>query len=224
MARDPASRPARPGSGWALRAAGLCVVGMAATWTLAELVPAFHFRDAAVLNDFTRLSRPGVDKLAKNLLHLLDPLLYTIWALLLLAIALLRRRPRVALAIAVVLPAAPGVAEVLKPLLAHPHDSVGYTWGYKWVSAASWPSGHATAAMTLVLCALLVAPHRLRPLVAALGGAFAVAVGCSLLILAWHMPSDVIGGYLLAALCVSLAVAAMGSAWDQPRRRRAPGG
>ncbi len=210
VARDPAGRA--PSSAWALRAAGLCLVGMAVTWALAELVPAIHLRDAVLLNDFTKLSRPGVDALANGLLHLLDPLLYTVWALLLVAVALLRRRPRVALAVAVVLPAAPGAAELLKPLLAHPHDSVGW----QWVGPASWPSGHATAAMTLVLCALLVAPHRLRPLVAALGCAFAVAVGCSLLILAWHMPSDVLGGYLLAALCVSLAVAALGRAWDEP--------
>ncbi len=195
-----------------MRAAVLCAVGMAATWTLAELVPAVHLRDAVALNDFTKLERPGVDALASDLLHLLEPLLYTAWALLIVAVALLRRRPRVALAVAVVLPAAPGLAELLKPLLAHPHDSVGY----QWVGPASWPSGHATAAMTLVLCALLVAPHALRPLVVALGGTFAVAVGCSLLILAWHMPSDVLGGYLLAALCVSLAVVALGDAWDRP--------
>lgn len=189
---------------------------MAATWTLAELVPTLHLRDAIVLHDFTKLGRPRVDLLAKNLLHLLDPLLYTVWALLLVAIALLRGRPRVALAMAVVLPAAPLSAELLKPLLAHPHDSIDF----QWVGPASWPSGHATAAMTLVLCALLVAPHRLRPLVAALGGAFAVAIGCSLLILAWHMPSDVLGGYLLAALWVSLAVAALGGSWDLPGSAR----
>jgi membrane-associated phospholipid phosphatase len=210
--RIPAGRTRPPSGVWALRAAGVCLVGMVATWTLAELVPAVHLRDAVLLNDFTRLERPGVDVFANGLLHLLDPLLYTVWALLLVAIALLRRRPRVALAVAVVAPAAPGLAELLKPLLAHPHDSVGW----QWVGPASWPSGHATAAMTLVLCALLVAPHGLRPLVAALGCAVAVAVGCSLLILAWHMPSDVLGGYLLAALCVSLAVTAMGRAWDEP--------
>ena len=55
-----------------------------------------------------------------------------------------------------------------------------------------------------------------------------MAVGCSLLILAWHMPSDVLGGYLLATLCVSLVVAAMGPAWDRPgplrmRKVKAPG-
>ncbi|MFI5003481.1 MAG: phosphatase PAP2 family protein [Solirubrobacterales bacterium] len=211
MARTCAGRARRPSAAWALRAAALCVLAMAATWTLAELVPAVHLRDAIVLDDFTKLARPGVDSLAKNLLHLLDPLLYTLWALLLVAIALLRGRPRVALAVAVVLPAAPLSAELLKPLLAHPHDSIDF----QWVGPASWPSGHATAAMTLVLCALLVAPHRLRPLVAALGGAFAVAVGCSLLILAWHMPSDVLGGYLLAALWASLAVAVLGGGWDR---------
>jgi membrane-associated phospholipid phosphatase len=191
---------------------------MAATWTLAELVPAIHLRDAVVLDDFTKLERPGVDALANDLLHLLDPLLYTIWALLIVAVALLRRRPWVALAVAVVLPAAPGIAEVLKPLLAHTHDSVGF----QWIGPASWPSGHATAAMTLVLCALLAAPTWLRPAVAALGCAFAVAVGCSLLILAWHMPSDVLGGYLLAALCVSLAVAALRGTGADVRAAEAP--
>jgi membrane-associated phospholipid phosphatase len=210
--RDRAGRAPQPSVAWALWAALLCALAMAATWALAELVPAIHLRDAVLLNDFTKLQRPRLDTLANHLLHLLDPLLYTVWALLIVAVALLRRRPRVALAVAVVLPAAPGIAELLKPLLAHPHDSVGW----QWIGPASWPSGHATAAMTLVLCALLVAPHRLRPLVAALGCAFAVAVGCALLILAWHMPSDVLGGYLLAALCVSLAVAALGRAWDQP--------
>jgi membrane-associated phospholipid phosphatase len=40
-----------------------------------------------------------------------------------------------------------------------------------------------------------------------LGALLAAAVGCALLILAWHMPSDVLGGYLLATLWAALAVA-----------------
>jgi membrane-associated phospholipid phosphatase len=204
-APDPHGAASRLSAAWALRAACLCLVGLAATWILAELVPATHVRDAVVLNDFTALSRPRIDVLANGLLGLLDPPLYTLWGLALVAVALLRRRPLVALAVALVLPAAPLAAEAIKPLLAHSHAQVGP----QWITAASWPSGHATAAMTLVLCALLVAPHRLRPTVAALGSAFAVAVGFSLLILAWHMPSDVLGGYLLAAMVTSLAVAAL---------------
>ncbi len=192
----------------ALRGAALCVIGLVATWTLAELVPAIHWRDAVALNDFTQLDTPRIDTFANDLLRLLDPLLYTLWAALLIAIALLRGRPRVALAVTILAPAAPLTAELLKPLLAHTHAHAGF----QWIGAASWPSGHATAAMTLVLCALLAAPHRLRPTVAVLGAAFAVGVGLSLLILAWHMPSDVLGGYLLAALYGSLALAALRAA------------
>src|SRR6476659_678702 len=73
--------------------------------------------------------------------------------------------------------------------------------------------------MALVLCAALVAPRRLRPLVSAVGAAFAAAVGCALLIRAWHMPSDVLGGYLLAGLWTAVAVACLRAAelrW--PRR------
>ncbi len=36
-----------------------------------------------------------------------------------------------------------------------------------------------------------------------------LAVGVALLILAWHMPSDVLGGYLLGALWIALAVAGL---------------
>jgi membrane-associated phospholipid phosphatase len=208
MSTAPVTAPRGPA--WARRTALLCLLAMAVVWTLAELVPAIRLRDAIVLNDFTTLDRPGVDELAKGLLFLLEPLLYTVWALSVVAVAVRHGRPRLAFAVAVVLPGAPGVAEALKPLLAHPHDSVGW----QWIDPASWPSGHATAAMTLVLCALLVAPRRLRPALAATGGLFVVAVGCALLILAWHLPSDVLGGYLLGALCVSLAVVALGSGWD----------
>jgi membrane-associated phospholipid phosphatase len=197
------STPDRASVSWALCVGVLCLIGLAATWVVADLVPITHVQDAVALNDFTQLSRPRVDGLANGLLYLLDPLLYTVWGVALVATALLRRRPRVALAVALILPAAPLAAEALKPWLAHAHDQIGWND----IGAASWPSGHSTAAMTLVLSALLVAPRDLRPAVAALGSVFAVAVGFSLLILAWHMPSDVFGGYLLAALFASLAVA-----------------
>ncbi len=141
-------------------------------------------------------------------LHLLDPLLFVCWGVALVAVALVRRRPRVALAVALVMALAPLTAEALKPLLAHPHMQISTIS----IVAASWPSGHSAAALALVLCAVLVAPACLRPLVTALGAAFALAVGCSLLILAWHMPSDVFGGYLVAGLWMALAVAGLRAA------------
>jgi membrane-associated phospholipid phosphatase len=196
----------------ALGVAALCLAGLAATWVVAALVPIAHARDATALYDFTRLGRPRVDLLANHILHLLEPGLYTAWALIVVGVALVRKRLRLALAMALVLPLAPLSAEVLKPLLAHPHAYAGV----KDINPASWPSGHATAAMTLALCAVLVAPYALQPLVAMLGGIFVVGVGISLLILAWHMPSDVFGGYLLAGLWISAAVTILRA--TEPRR------
>jgi membrane-associated phospholipid phosphatase len=207
-ARPLGGRAQRPGAGGALGVAALCVLGLAAVWAFAQFVPAVRLRDAAALRDFTTLSHPSVDAVANFLIGLLDPLLFTIWGFALVAIALARGRPRVAAAVALVMALAPLSAEVLKPLLAHPHAQAGAVR----IGAASWPSGHSTAAVMLVLSAVLVAPARMRPLVATLGGVYALAVGCALLIRAWHMPSDVLGGYLLATLWMAIAVAALRAA------------
>jgi membrane-associated phospholipid phosphatase len=198
--RAPRSQAAGP-----LGIAGLCLVALALIWVVAELVPAAHLRDALALRDFTLLSRPHIDTAANFLIHLLEPALFILWGAALVFIALARGRPRVALAVAAVMGLAPLTSETLKPLLAHPHARVGDVH----IGPASWPSGHSTAALALVLCAVLVAPARLRLTVAAVGGVYAAAVGCALLILAWHMPSDVIGGYLVASLWMALAVAAL---------------
>ncbi len=205
-----ASRPAlarsgRSGPAGALGVAALCVCALALVWALAEHVPAVQWRDAVLLHDFTLLNRPQVEGPALFLLHLLNPLQFVLWGVALMAIALARERPWVAVAVLVIMGLAPLTAEILKPLLAHPHFSVGGVY----IGAASWPSGHATAALALVWSAVLVVPQRLRPLVASIGVVFALAVGFCLLMLAWHMPSDVLGGYLLASLWTALAVAAL---------------
>jgi membrane-associated phospholipid phosphatase len=181
------------------------VGALALTWVVAALVPATHVKDAVALYDLTLVGGPHLHILMNGLLQLLDPALYILWGVLLVAVALLRRRPRVALAVAIVLSLAPLSAELLKPLLAHPHARIGVSE----IGAASWPSGHATAATVLALCAVLVSPRHVRPLVAVLGATFAAAVGVSLLILAWHLPSDVLGGYLLATLWMALALAGL---------------
>ncbi|HEV7584463.1 MAG TPA: phosphatase PAP2 family protein [Solirubrobacteraceae bacterium] len=209
----------RPGASAAVGVAVLCVLALAAVWVVAQLVPAVHLRDAVALRDFTLLSRPQVDSVANFLITLLDPLLFTIWALALVAVALARSRPRIAAAVAAVMALAPFTAETLKPLLAHPHAQVGAVH----IGPASWPSGHSTAALIVVLCAVLVAPPRLRPVVGVLGALFALAVGCSLLILAWHMPSDVLGGYLVATFWMAIAIAVLRFADRHWPARRQPG-
>jgi membrane-associated phospholipid phosphatase len=217
-----AGRTELPGAWGPLGVAGLCMLGLAGVWAVAALVPAAHLKDAVALRDFTLLSRPNVDAVGNFLIHMLEPLLFVVWGCLLAAFSLLRRRPRVALATCVVMAMAPATSETLKPLLAHSHAQVSSVY----IAPASWPSGHSSAALALVLCAVLAAPASRRPLVAALGAAYALAVGCALLILAWHMPSDVLGGYLVATLWMALAVAGLRAAdrrWPTGRAAQAAG-
>jgi membrane-associated phospholipid phosphatase len=200
-----------------LAVAGLCVLALVAVWTVAELVPAVRSKDALALYEFTTLSgHARLDSAANFLLHLLEPSLFILWGIALVAVALAGPRPLLALPVMVVLALAPFTAELLKPLLAHPHDSVGNVV----IGPASWPSGHSTAAAALALCAVLVAPPRLRRLVAVLAVVFVVAVSVALLVLAWHMPSDVVGGILVATLWMALSLAAL-QAYERLRGRRA---
>jgi membrane-associated phospholipid phosphatase len=201
----------RPGLGGPLWLAALCLAALALLWVIAELVPAAHLRDAVLLQHFVALEDSSINGIAELLPRLLNLPLFAIWGVVPVLVAIARGRPRVALAVAVVLALAPISSEILKPLLAHSHAQIGDLQ----IGAASFPSGHSTAAAILALSAVLVAPRRARPVVAVFACMFALAVGAALLIRAWHMPSDVLGGYLMALLWAALAVAAV--RWSERR-------
>jgi hypothetical protein len=55
----------------------------------------------------------------------------------------------------------------------------------------------------------MIVPRAYRPLAAALGALFTIAVSFSILILAWHFPSDVVGGYLVATAWGLTSLAAL---------------
>jgi hypothetical protein len=67
-----------------------------------------------------------------------------------------------------------------------------------------------TAAMALALCLVLVAPARLRPSAAVLGGLFAAVQGYGVLLLGWHYPSDVLAACTIATAWLALSVAVVG--------------
>ena len=120
----------------ALAVAALCALALALLWVVAELVPAAQWKDAMALHDFTLLSKPRVDGVATFLLHLLDPLLFILWGIALVAVALARERPRVAVAVAALWASRPSRPRSLKPLLAHPHVQIG-------LSTSAPPPGRA---------------------------------------------------------------------------------
>ena len=191
----------------ALQAALACLAGLGITLVLAYFAPPFGGRDAATLQGFIDLNRPRLTPTIDRIAHLADPVPYALIGLALVIVALARGRGRVGVAILAVLICSAVTSESLKPLLSHPRPQ---EWlGDGQISAASWPSGHATAAMALALCAVLAVPARWRPAAATGGGLFALAVAYAILVLGWHFPSDVIGGFLVAGLWTAVAVAAV---------------
>jgi membrane-associated phospholipid phosphatase len=192
---------------------------------LAFQVQALHHADALTLNGFMSLDTPTTRPIASAVANVADPVPYGVLGLLLVGIALARGRIRTAAAAAAVLLGAAATTDyVLKPLFAA--HRVAQELGHRQVADVSFPSGHATASMALALCAILVVSPGIRPYVAALGAAFAVAVSFAFLTQAWHYPSDVLGGYLVAAAWMGAAVAGLRWAdarWPAHTGRRAAG-
>ena len=195
----------RGGPGPALRAALACAVGVLITGVVALLVPVARRGDAGTLQGFVALNRPRLTPFADLLAHSVDPVPYAVAGLALIGVALVRRRPWMAVVVAGVLVATVVTCEVLKPLLGDVRQAQWF--GGSSVGAASWPSGHAAGAMAVALSAVLVCPGRWRALAAAAGSALAVGVSFSILVLAWHFPSDVLGGFLVAAFWMALGIA-----------------
>jgi membrane-associated phospholipid phosphatase len=211
-------------SGWKrpLQLAGACWVAFAALLVAAYWLPLGKWADGWAVEGFTNLQRPWLNGIATFVAKLADPVPFLLCTVALAGIALYRRRPRYALAVILLLGGSNLLTQALKVLLAHPrhHDFLGRAQ----LGAHAFPSGHATASMALALAAILVAPRVWRPMVAIGGAIFALAVSESVMLLAWHFPSDVAGGYLVATSCALATVGALRAAeqrWPERTGREA---
>jgi len=211
-------------SGWRrpLLLAGACWGAFVVVLVAAYWLPVARWGDGWAVEGFLNLHRPGLKNVASHVAHLANPLPFVLLTVLLASIALVRGRPRHALAAIVLLSGASIVTQTLKVLLQHPrhHDFLGKAQ----LDAVAFPSGHATASMSLAFAAVLVAPAAWRPLAAVGGALFALAVSESLMLLAWHFPSDVVGGFLVATASALMVVAGLRAAearWPERTAREA---
>ena len=201
-----------PLAGWLV-----CVGGLILLALLVFGVGPAQRLDASILVRF--IAEPGSagDLLAARLARLGDPPAQLLMLALACGIGLMRGRPRSAVAALVVVAGANLTTQALKVALAHPRFQS--LLGAEQLSWNSFPSGHTTAAAAIALAFAFVVPRGLRPLVAVLGTCLVVAMGCSVLVLAWHYPTDVVGGVLVAGAWGFATLAALRLVEGAPSRR-----
>jgi membrane-associated phospholipid phosphatase len=189
---------------------GVCWTALGALLVAAYWIPAVRWADGWAVEGFLRLHQPWLHDVGDPVARLADPGPFAIWTALLAGIALYRRRPRHALAVVLLLGSANVITQVLKILLEHPRH---YEFlGRAQIGDHAFPSGHATASMALAFAAVLVVPPAWRAVAAVAGALFALGVSESVMILAWHFPSDVVGGFLVATASTLATVAALRAA------------
>lgn len=136
--------------------------------------------------------------------------LLVVLAVLVAAIAIVRRRYALAFRALVVIAGANGTTQLLKLLLIRPYFGVGFDL------ENSFPSGHATFAASLGIALIVVAPTGWRLAAAFAATLWIASMGFAVVQLGWHRPSDVLG-----AICVCV-LWGMVLAPVEERQRRFP--
>ncbi len=142
-------------------------------------------------------------------------------------IALLRLRRGIGLAAVGVLALSNLSAQLLKGLLERPDLGLRE---YAPATLNSLPSGHSTAAFSVVVALLLVVPARTRGGVAAVGGTYACVIALATMAAGWHRTADSVASFLLVGFWAGIALAGVvlfeggdiepGAGTDDSRRRR----
>jgi membrane-associated phospholipid phosphatase len=172
-----------------------CAAALVLLTLVAYGIEAAQRADATLLVRFMA-DGARLDSVANVLAHLADPLPLLLMLAGACAVALRRNRPLDAIAAVTVVAGANLTTQILKVALAHPRFQP--VLGHDQLGPVAFPSGHATAAASIAIAFVLVVPVKRRAVVAFAGAVFVAAVGCSILILSWHFPSDVLGGVLVA--------------------------
>ncbi len=200
--------------------AASCVLGVVALYGFAVRTERGQRLDDAALAG-QRVERPGVQNQAESALSVITEPVLLVATLGLALLALLARRPRLALGVGVAVAGATVTTEILKQMLLTRSELVDHP-----VTTAvnSFPSGHTTVATALALGFVVVVPRPARGAAALVGAIFVAAVSTGVLAAAWHRPSDAIAGQLVAtawsAGVLAWLVARRGVASEAFRARR----
>ena len=135
-------------------------------------------------------------------LHEVSMASFAVAVAIVMGVALLRRRPRLALTVALIMGVSVVIAEVAKRLLPRPDlADTPPNWLHN-----SFPSGHVTVAVAIGIGAVIVAPYALRWLVTIGSASFAAAISMDVATAGWHRLSGVIGAMLLVIAVASIGL------------------
>jgi membrane-associated phospholipid phosphatase len=190
-----------------LAGAALCAVAFAVLLALSYESSWVRWVDASSLQGFLGLQGGRVSPITERIGTVGNPLPVALAAVALAGVALARGRPRLSVLVLFLVLATSVSSQALKALLAYPRYGDQVDGAH--VDPAAFPSGHATASLTLGIALVLVVSPKLRPLAAVVGAALAVAVSFSVVSMGWHYPSDIIGGFLLATAWTLVLLAAL---------------
>lgn len=185
--------------------AAVCVVLLFAVYFVAVHTDWGQRIDEAALDG--RTTRASVLRATDRLLDTVSAASVVLGSLVILVIALVRRRPHLALTAGVIIGGSFVTTQLLKRIILDRPNLIGLTdpaQQHNW-----FPSGHSTVAMALVVALVIVVAEEARPLVALAGLVYATMVGAGTVTLGWHRPSDVLGAYLVVAAWAGASVAVL---------------
>ncbi len=195
-----------------------CVGALALLTLLVFDAGPFERLDANLVSRLAAYKESSLGALAGFFVRLADPLPQVALMALVCLIAFYSGKRRQAIAALILVAGANLTTQVLKVVLAHPRYQP--ILGYRQIWANSFPSGHTTAAMTMALAFVLVVPRSWRLTAILVGGCLVFAVGCSLVVLNDHYPSDVLGGVLVASgWCFAVVAGLRGTQFLRSTRR-----
>lgn len=189
----------------ALFAAIACALAIAPLAVVAYSWGPFQRVDLRILLHLRHQEGP-IHALAAVLVNLGDLASLLVLLAVACAIGLRSGRRRQAVAAIVVVTGANLTTQLLKATLEHARYKA-FEHGIEVPWPNSFPSGHTTAAASIAVALLLVAPAAHRLFAVGVGAAITAAVGFSVVVLGWHYPSDVLGGLLVVGTWGFAAVA-----------------
>jgi membrane-associated phospholipid phosphatase len=203
-----------------LLAACACAAVAVAVWFAAFHTATGQDADARALSHIVLSYGSTAYTLTGWIVHLGDPVPFALLLGGLLCLAYARGGPFAACTVAVVLVGANLTTEVLKHLTAAPRAIALVPYSH--LDPASWPSGHTTAAATLALWLVILAPAQLRPLAAVAGACFVAAMAAGVMLRASHFPSDVLGALCVAGAWTLVGLAVLSASRDRRTASASP--